>query len=287
MKIEKIYLKSGGGEAGLTCYLKENTEGLPKARRPAVIVCPGGGYGFCSTREAEPVVMQFLAMDCQVFLLNYSTAPAVFPASLLELSEAVALVREHAGQWHVCADRVAVCGFSAGGHLAACLGVFWNRDFLTKSLKVCGEQIRPDGLILAYPVISSGSFGHQGSFDSLLGEKNGQECTLTGAPGFTREFLSLELQAGSQVPPVFMWHTDTDQTVPVENSLLFAMALKKAGVSLELHIFPEGRHGLALADEETDKEADDGRGTYIVPCCQSWLPLARIWLKQWSLSGRN
>lgn len=277
MKIERIPIRTGertgrkvsGTGAVLTCYLKDNTEGKPDALRPAVIVCPGGCYAFCSTREAEPVAVQFLAMDCQAFVLNYSTAPNRFPTALMELAAAVALIREKAGEWHVDASRVVVCGFSAGGHLAASLGVFWDKEFLFRPLGLPKETIRPDGLILAYPVISAGAYAHGASFDNLTGEE-------TSVP---RDFLSLELQAGRQVPPVFMWHTDTDATAPVENSLLFAMALKKAGVSLEYHIFPSGRHGLALANGETDKDEDDGRGAYVVPGCQIWIRLAEAWLK--------
>lgn len=264
-----------GNGALLTCYLKDNTEGRPHARRRAVVICPGGGYEFCSTREAEPVAMQFLAMDCQAFVLSYSTAPAVFPAALRELALSVAMVRAHAEEWHVDENRVIVCGFSAGGHLAASLGVFWDRKFVWKALGLAGEKVRPDGLILAYPVISSGEFAHRGSFEHLTG--------LSGSEGMKEDaelwkLLSLEHQAGPQTPPVFMWHTAADGTVPVENALLFAMALKRAGVSLELHIFPEGRHGLALASEETAKDMDDGRGTYVVPACQQWIRLAGVWL---------
>lgn len=181
----------------------------------------------------------------------------------------MALIRDNAEHWHIAPNRIFICGFSAGGHLAASLGVFWNRAFLSERLGLDKEKIRPSGLLLCYPVISSGEYGHAASFDNLTGD---------GASEFDREFLSLETQAGGQVPPVFMWHTDTDGTVPAENSLLFAWALKKAGVSLELHIFPEGRHGLALANRETDKGIDDGRGSYVVPCCQVWTELAEQWL---------
>lgn len=260
--------------AVLTCYLKDNTEGRPHARRRAVVICPGGGYEFCSTREAEPVAMQFLAMDCQAFVLSYSTAPASFPAALRELALAVAVIRAHAREWHIDEKRVIVCGFSAGGHLAASLGVFWDREFVWEALGLKKkEEARPDGLILAYPVISSGEFAHRGSFEHLTG-LSGERKERNGL----RELLSLERQTGPQTPPVFMWHTAADATVPVENSLLFAMALRKAGVSLELHIFPEGRHGLALASQETAKDMDDGRGTYVVPACQQWIRLAGVWL---------
>ena len=153
-------------------------------------------------------------------------------------------------------------GFSAGGHLAASLGVFWNQEFLSALVKrqvqfpagdnfrrdetIFSESslddisllIRPDRLLLGYPVITSGEYAHRGSFDALLGEMKGEE---------REEFLdllSLEKQVGSHVPPVFMWHTVTDTSVPVENSLFFLTALRKAGVSTEAHFFPEGRHGL-------------------------------------------
>lgn len=270
---EAVTVESGGSTGGgalLTCYLKDNTDGKPKARRKAVLICPGGGYDFCSTREGEPAAFQFLSMDCQAFVLHYSTAPSVFPEALCELAASVAFIRENAAAWHVEPEGIILCGFSAGGHLAASLGVFWDKEFLYKKLDLNKEKIRPSGLILSYPVISSGEYGHRASFDNLTGN---------GASEFDRDFLSLEKQVGSQVPPVFMWHTDTDGSVPAENSLLFAWALKKAGVGLELHLFPEGRHGLALANEETDKETDDGRGSYVVPCCQVWTTLAKEWIK--------
>lgn len=281
--------KKRSGSALLTCFLKENTDGKPDAKRKAVIICPGGCYEFCSTREAEPVAFQFLAMDCQAFVLHYSTAPSVFPKALRELAAAVALLRRNAKEWRIDSKQIFVCGFSAGGHLAASLGVFWNRNFVSGPLRLNYEDVRPGGLILAYPVISSGVYGHEGSFDNLTGA--GREWIADSSamedsdefpkdPARLRGFLSLERQAGPQVPPVFMWHTDTDATVPVENSLLFAMALKKAGVGLELHIFPEGRHGLALASEETAKDMDDGRGSYTVPCCRIWTKLAEVWLSR-------
>ena len=262
-----------GRKAVLSCYVKENTAGKPEARRKAVVICPGGCYAFCSTREGEPVAFQFLAMDCQAFVLNY-TAPAPFPQALHQLARAVALIRSRADEWHIDSSKVFVCGFSAGGHLAASLGVFWNREFVWGPLGAGPGQIRPDGLILCYPVISFGEYGHIQSCRNLQG----------GKQTYTEEFLSLEKQAGPHVPPVFLWHTYTDKTVPVENSLLFAWALRRAGVSLELHIFHRGRHGLALASEETSKDADDGRGAYVEPVCQSWISLVRAWLQAQEIS---
>lgn len=280
MIYEKIPVcPDGGAGAVLTCFVKENTKEKPDAKRKAVIVCPGGGYEFCSSRETDPVAFQFLAMDCQAFVLDYSVAPAVFPQALRELAAAVALVRARAEEWHIDPEQVYLCGFSAGGHLAASLGTFWNREFVWKGIldetgeKKAAQTIRPDGLILSYPVITSGEFAHQGSFEHLSGSKRENDPDAW-------ELLSLEKQAGPQLPPVFLWHTYTDGTVPVEGSLLYAVALKKAGIRLEMHIFPEGRHGLSLANEETVKAEDDGRGTYVVPACQEWISLVKRWLSE-------
>lgn len=161
-----------------------------------------------------------------------------------------------------------VCGFSAGGHLAACLGVMWNREFLYGPLNAAPEDIQPKGMILCYPVITSGTFGHQRSFEQLLGDRDSDPLL--------RELVSLELQAGPHTPRTFLWHTWTDQSVPAENSLLLAQALKKAGVSLEMHIYPSGRHGLSLATDEVS----DSTGDCLAPHCQGWMELAKEWIKE-------
>ena len=150
--------------------------------RPLVLVCPGGGYEFTSDREAEIVALQFNAMGYHTAVLRYSCTPAVFPTAVLELSKAVAYFREHAGEYCIDPERIAVLGFSAGGHLAASLSVFWNTEWFAKIRKENGvdltaQQIRPDGLILAYPVITSGEHAHRDSFDKLLGEKRSSRNT--------------------------------------------------------------------------------------------------------------
>ncbi len=235
--------------------------------RPAVILCPGGGYRHLSPREAEPVAMQYLSMGCHAFVLRYSTAPARFPTALLELALLVSEVRAHAAEWGVDPDKIIVSGFSAGGHLACSLGAFWNREFVYEPLGVEMEAIRPNGMILCYPVISSGPCCHSGSFENLLGDDAGDEKK--------RMLVSLEHQVGSHTPKTFLWHTVTDQSVPVQNSLLLAEALVKHGVNLELHLYPTGCHGLALATEETT----NGQERYLVPQCQSWITLVETWLK--------
>lgn len=269
MKYETISMAVPGqitGTASLTAYLLDSVSISPDKLRPGIVVIPGGGYRRCSDRESEPVVMQFLSRGCHCFLLNYSVAPNRFPTSLLELAEAVAYIREHGSQWQVDTDKILVCGFSAGGHLACSLGVMWNREFVYGAIGRTKEQIRPNGMILCYPVISSGEYAHEGSFLQLLGEEADQEL---------RKQVSLELLAGEHTPPAFIWHTFTDDTVPVENSLLLSMALKKQGVNFEMHIYPSGGHGLSLANPETggtDKNLLD-------PVCESWMGLLDKWIK--------
>ena len=257
------------GQGLLTCYLRDTMEFEKSRLRPAVIICPGGAYRECAGREGEPYALRFLAMGYQAFVLAYSVAPARFPRSLLELAEAVALVRERAPLWQIDPERIFVCWSSAGGHLAGCLGVHWDKAFVQEGSGRRGEEIRPDGLILCYPVISAEEYAHEGSVKNLLGER-------WEDPGL-RDLISLEKQAGRQVPPVFLWHTGEDRTVAAENSLLFAGALRRAGVSVEIHLFSGGRHAMALADEDTALDPD---GEYADPGAAKWTELAGLWVKR-------
>ncbi len=259
-------LDNGGCRPRVQTYITDNSPEMhPNRLRPAVIICPGGGYEMTSDREAEPIALQFAANGFQAFVLRYSVKPAVFPAALAELAHTVGMVRDNAERWHVNADKIIIAGFSAGGHLAASLGVFWNKPFLASLLKTNGEHIKPNGLLLAYPVISSGEYAHQGSFACLLGSRHDELL----------EYVSLEKQANALTPPTFLWHTWEDGCVPCENSLLFAQALRRCGVCTELHIYPQGGHGLSLANEETSCE----NGYGVEESCQSWLPMALRWAK--------
>lgn len=253
------------GPALLTGYLADSVSVAPEKKRPAIIVCPGGGYHFRSDRESEPIALQFLAMGYHAFILDYSVAPNRFPVAARELGEAVAWIREHADEWLVAEDKILVCGFSAAGHLACSLGVFWEKEDIWGAIERKPEEIRPDGLILCYPVISSGEFAHQGSFEELLGEEAGPE---------ERAAVSLENFVTGKMPKAFIWHTYTDESVPVENSLFLAAAMRRQGVNFELHVYPTGGHGLSLATAETA-----GRPEQIEPQCQSWLNLVKTWLE--------
>lgn len=272
----KIELAGSQPYAKLTVYIQEDSPEIVISDRPLVLVCPGGGYEFTSDREAEVLALQFLAMGYHSAVLRYSVAPAVFPTALSELAYSVRMIREHAREWHMNPAQIIVLGCSAGGHLAASLGVFWNRDFLAGALgaeSADHRQWRPDGMILCYPVITSGRLAHRGSFDNLIGDDEAAISGMLGAPA--AEALSLEGQVSTDTPPAFLWHTFTDDCVPVENSLMFVSALRRAGVSAELHVYPVGGHGLALANRLTQ----DQGGNAIQKECASWVSLAHTWIE--------
>ena len=266
-KIE-IHLNNSEFKANLFTYFLDNSPEIdPNRKRPIVVICPGGGYHMTSDREAEALAVKFLAMGYHAAVLRYSVAPARFPVALLQLAAAVSLLRGNAEKWHIDPDKIVVQGSSAGGHLAASLGVFWNKPFVAEALGVKAEMVRPNGLMLSYPVITSGEKAHQGSFENVLGEDYADEEK--------RRFLSLEYNVTKDTPPTFLWHTAPDDTVPVENSLLFFQALHALDIPAELHIYPVGGHGLGLATAETANVSGYG----IQEECETWVDLAGKWMK--------
>lgn len=231
------YSASWGFLPRLDGYLHDDGQLLP-----AIIIVPGGGYRRCSPREGECVALRFYEMGYQTFVCTYTTNPlgdhplGNQPAK--DIAQAVRYVRENAGILNVLPNRITLCGFSAGGHAAATVGVHWP-DFAQpddESASVC----RPDALILCYPVVSVFSaLSHSASGIHLLGEHPAAESI---------HYMQLEKNVRSDCPPVFLWHTLTDQTVSPDNSRTFANAFQSAGVPCELHLFSTGEHGLSLAD---------------------------------------
>lgn len=233
-------------------------------RRGAILICPGGGYGSTSPREAEPIAVKFNEAGFHTFVLYYRVKPRKHLYPLMDLSRAMCIIRENADAWNIDPDKIAVCGFSAGGHLAASLGVHWDKPYLYNVQGITRGMNKPNALILCYPVISSGKFAQAGSFKNLLGSESDQSLL---------DEMSLECQVSEKTPPTFIWHTFDDNVVPVENSLLFATALRKNGIPFELHIYTQGPHGLSLATEETDTGT---MGTY--PHVATWVKLCTEWL---------
>lgn len=263
---EKAGIPKPDYQPKLHTYVLDNYPELqPFKKRPAVLICPGGGYEFTSFREGEHIAIRMNACGFNAFILKYSCKPAVFPAPQLEVAKAVSIIRENAAAWHVDPKKVVVAGFSAGGHLAASLGVFWKKTFLTEALGLKSARIRPDALLLSYPVITSGEFAHRGSFRALLAEKHDELL----------ETVSLEKQVSGSTPPAFIWHTFEDVSVPVENALLFASALRRHAVPFELHIYRNGAHGLSAANEETKNAVGWG----VQAECQNWIDMAAAWIR--------
>lgn len=271
MKYEeiKIQIEGSAEDSRLETYILDTPldKNLKIEKRPMVLICPGGAYERTSFREGEPLAVRFLNQGYHAAVLRYSVAPHRFPTQVLELGKAVRMIREHADEWKVDKELIFIHGASAGGHLAASYGVFWNQEFMTSGLQTTAGALKVKGLLLSYPVITSDlKYAHTGSFKNLLGDRFAED----------RVRMSLEYQVTEAMPPCFIWHTAKDATVPVENSLLMAMALQKAKVPVELHIFPEGEHGLSRADSLVERV--DGSG--IQKECSQWLNLADSWIRK-------
>ena len=260
-----LTVKTSGADpdynAILTTYI--SNVGLAKASeggRRAVIVCPGGGYRNRAQHEAEPIALYLAAAGIPAFLLDYSVAPACFPQAVCEAAEAVKIVRDNAEKWGINPDKIMILGFSAGGHLAASLGVFYDKPEILENLGCTEEECKPNGTILGYPVISGGIYSHKGSFEKLCGCEYDTEKA---------EKLSIEKLVCDKTPPAFVWHTFEDTVVPVQNSLLYAKALADNKVNCELHIYPHSEHGAALANGVV--------GRYVLEA-NGWMDLAIRWV---------
>lgn len=229
--------------------------------RWGVLILPGGGYGVVAKSEGEPVALAFLGAGVQAFVLEYSVAPVRWPNQLLEAAAAIAYLRENAEKYGIAPDRIAVCGFSAGGHLAGCAANLWDHAVIREELGLTGQQVRPDAAILSYPVITMGEYGSAMTRRNLFGE------------GGAAEEASLENSVTAHNPPTFLWATYTDGSVPVENSLMYANALRAHGVPFELHIFDKGPHAMGLATSDSAWQADhtDLRAANWHSLCVSWL----------------
>lgn len=254
--------------ATFTGYVVDNSPEIDETRmRPAVVICPGGGFAKVSAREAEPIAIQMVARGFQAFVLDYSIASARFPTQALELAETIKIVRQHANEWHINPDQIIVGGFSAGGHIAATLGTLWHGE-LFDEYGYQADEIKPNGMLLGYSVLTSGKFAHRGSMVGLLGDEFKDDTK--------RAFLSMEDHVDENTPKTFIWTTFTDQAVPMENTLLFAEAMRAHDINFELHIFPAGSHGLSLASEESQKK---GNPDNIQPEVQIWTDLFATWVR--------
>ncbi len=226
----------GSAQGILTAYIQKTPRYITGGRkRPAILILPGGAYVSTSQREAEPVALRYLAQGYNAFVLWYTCAPARFPVALREAYMAIRYIRENAEEFEVDPTMVAAIGFSAGGHLCGTVGTMYDcpevQDLGTPAL------LRPDAICLSYPVAVSWGHTHEGSFVNISG---GDEAL--------RARLSLDKLARPDMPPVFLWHTRDDNSVPVRNSLLLAQKLDELGVSFAMNIYAHGPHGISTAN---------------------------------------
>ncbi len=235
---------------------------LPPAERAngaAVVICPGGGYGFLAVDHEGRQVAEWLnSLGVAGFVLRYRLGPRYHhPAPLQDASRAVRIVRAQAERWNVDPERIGILGFSAGGHLASTLGTHWTEGDPTRDDPIERVSDRPDFLILGYPVITlTDPYAHAGSRRNLLGEEPDPELVT---------LLSNEKQVKADTPPTFLFHTSDDRGVPAENSVLFYLALRAANVPAEMHLYQSGPHGVGLALD--------------IPALASWSTLCADWLE--------
>ncbi len=263
---EPIRVKGSADYARASWYLLDHSDEIGIDKRPMVIICPGGGYCFTSDREAEMFAMQWTACGYHAAVVRYSVAPdAEYPVALRELASVVRKAHQMSDEWLIDTGLIVVEGSSAGGHLVCHFGQSWNKPFLLELTGAKAEELKVAGLILNYPVITSGEYAHEDSFRKLLGDRYDE----------LKDGLSLENNVDGSMPPAFVWTTYGDGLVPPENSLMLAMAMRRAGVPVELHMYAKGDHGLGLADVRT-MSADH---QCLEPSVTTWMNLARIWFE--------
>lgn len=258
-----------GAKGYLNAYITERFEEYTKNRlRPTMLVFPGGGYWMRSDRECQPIALSYVAKGFQTFTVEYTVAQesdnAHYPVMLIEAAMAVAYVRENAKKYWIREDKIAVIGFSAGGHLAGSIATMYDDENVIAALKDKAALCRPDAVVLGYPVITFIKPTHGGTRDI---------CANNNPELF--EKLSIENRVTENTPPTFIWSTSEDDCVPIINSALMAEALSNKHVPFECHIFRTGLHGLSLCNEETSRL--DGKHEDAV--AEQWLEQSVVFLR--------
>ncbi len=243
-------------------FIPYMTPYMVEGAKTAIVVCPGGGYEFRAEHEGSHIAKWLNTIGISAFVLEYRVSPYMAPAEGADVQRAIRMARRAAEACGI--ERIGVMGFSAGGHLAATASVHFDHIFYKKTDDVDSLSARPDFSVLCYPVIDMFEYRHDGSRCNLLGNypKHDQ-----------KEFYSLHRQITDKTPPAFIWHTAEDSSVPVENSLLYAMKLSEHKIPYELHIYPYGGHGMGLAEEH--------------PHVKAWSDALEKWLMSMGYKGHK
>lgn len=242
-----IIRKDFPGGAFLTGYIRSRIKDDVPYLRPAVLILPGGGYERVSKREGEPAAMEFLSRGWNAFVLSYTVGRENIAERRPEdeVTEALLYIKSLSSDWDIDEKRIVLMGFSAGGHLAL-------------SQECHNKSVRADALVLCYPVVTTGEYGHKVS-----------TYNITGGDDVLKDYYSLENQVDSSLPPVFLWHTREDKTVNPMNSILLSSALTEAGVPFEYHLFGKGKHGLSICTD--DVSSYEKRTSEWINLLFSWL----------------
>lgn len=296
MQTQVIPLYEDRNDVTLTTYVQNEADFFPGIKRPAILICPGGGYMKCASQEAEPVALRFAAMGYHTFVLRYSTyfsldsitpypatreeikvrSHCIFPTPMLEIGKAMLLIREHANVWNIDTDRIALCGFSAGAHNVAMYANHWKKDIFFDTFGKDSSYFRPHAVILSYiagdyyfkrpyEIDLKDDIFFRVSYTAIMGKQELSEDDIF--------FLSPSKHVNENTPPTFLWATYEDQLVSVNNTLQMAKALKDKNIPFEVHVFEHGDHGLSMANQSTAKIKE-----HLNPVAANWVNMAETWL---------
>ena len=257
MIVEKLLLEDICKEINSNAYVRvicqENFEEFCSGRkRKALVILPGGGYMFCSEREAEPIALKFTGEDIATFIINYTVGDFDYPTPIDEVLATIKYIRNNSEKYNIDTNSISVLGFSAGGHLAASTALYHQDEYFLNLLNATKEEIKINGVLLAYPVITMGPLTHFVTRD--LRCKGDQKMM---------DMMSVEKNVTKDYPPTFIWVTGEDLAVPALNSVIMAKALMENGVTTELHVYPKHNHGLATADLITNSIEPEDVKTWI------------------------
>lgn len=295
---EKIQLYEDKPEVVLTTYLYDPAlERIGQRKRPAILIMSGGAYFSCSDAEAEPVALAFAAMGYHAFTLKYSVygteafenhfqgmipkPECQHPMPMRDIAKAMMTIKDHAEEWNVDADRIAVCGFSAGGHNTAMFATNWQNPVITDYFNRDKEVFRPAACILSYAITD-----YIYMKESLANNPNpfnkaffaASNTAFLGASEVSDELLdevSPAKHVTDDMPPTYIWATSQDAMVPVQHSIRMAHALADASIPFEIHVFEEGPHGISVATQASATAKDQ-----IFPDAAKWVSLAECWLQK-------
>lgn len=256
MIIEEIYLFEGISNATLTAYIQDSFQEYQSiTERPAVILCPGGAFLGITEKEAEPVALQFIAEGYQVFLLRYSVGleAARLPNPMIDAAKAISFVRENAKRWYINPNKIILTGFSTGGFVAAALGATWQEDYLSKALNVDNSILKPNALLLAYPILDMKLLQEQLKNKSqemqTLIEMMFQVIYGTQYPNQAQlDEWKIRRRITASMPPTFLWSTTEDGIIGNSANLEFVQILNAINIPYEFHLFQLGPHGISLGD---------------------------------------